>query len=178
VKETPEQLVRLQELLDASHARSGEHLTGIINEDRTLRASEIAGLLTGMRVLAVSTVTAQCQPRISGVDGHFLNARWVFTSSGTSAKARHLRVRPATSVAYIDGEEMAVYCHGRVEFLTPEHTDFAAIEEHLTAHYGSSPSSWGPEIVYCRVQPTWMVGYAFQRSRVLAANGVPEESRP
>ena len=177
MKESEADLHSLQQLLDDSHARSGEHLTGIINADRTLRASEIAGLMTGMRVLAVSTVTAHGEPRISGVDGHFLHARWVFTTSGTAMKARHLKARPATSVAYIDGEDMAVYCHGQVEFLTPEHPDFAAIEEHLVAHYDSSPSSWGPDIVYCRVRPTWMIGYAFRRSDLLTAHGVPEEPR-
>lgn len=177
MKESDADLRWLQQLLDDSHARAGEHLTGIINEDRTLRASEIAGLMTGMRVLAVSTVTSHGEPRISGVDGHFLHARWVFTTSGTAMKARHLKARPATSVAYIDGEDMAVYCHGHVEFLTPAHPDFAGIEEHLVAHYDSSPSSWGPEIVYCRVQPTWMIGYAFKRSDLLAAHGVAEEPR-
>lgn len=177
MRETPEQLVELQQLLDRSHRSAGDHLTGIINQDRTLRASEIAGLLTGMRVLAVATTTQQGAPRISGVDGHFLHARWVFTTSGTAVKARHLRSRPATSVAYIDGEEVAVYCHGLVEFLTPDHPDFAGVEEHLVGHYGSSPSSWGPDIVYCRVQPTWMVGYAFRRRALLAAHDVPEEPR-
>jgi hypothetical protein len=177
VKETPDELAALQSLLDDSHARSGGHLTGIINADRTLRASEIAGLLTGMRVLAVSTVTANGEPRISGVDGHFLHGHWVFTTAGDAAKARHLAARPATSVAYIDGEDIAVYCHGQVEFLTPDLADFAAIEEHLVAHYGSSPSSWGPSIVYCRVRPTWMVGYAFQRTQILARHGVSEEPR-
>lgn len=177
MNETAEELRDLQSLLDISHARSGEHLTGIINADRTLRATELAGLLTGMRVLAVSSVTANGEPRISGVDGHFLSARWVFTTSGTAAKARQLKARPATSVAYIDGEDIAVYCHGRVEFLTPEHPDFAGVEDHLVAHYGSSPSSWGPSIVYCQVRPTWMVGYAFKRSEILAKYGVAEEPR-
>ena len=177
MKETAEELAAMQELLDASHARSGEHLTSIFTSDRTLRASEIAGLMTGMRVLAVSTVTARAEPRISGVDGHFLHARWVFTSSGTSAKARHLRARPATSVAYIEGEELAVYCHGQVEFLEPGHTGFDEVEEHLVAHYGESPTAWGPSIVYCRVRPTWMVGYAFRRGELLSSRGVPEEPR-
>lgn len=177
MNETAEELAWLDDLLDASYARSGEHLTSIFTPDRTLRASEVAGLMTGMRVLAVSTVTAHGEPRVSGVDGHFLNARWVFTSSGTSAKARHLRARPATSVAYIEGEEVGIYCHGQVEFLTPEHPDFEAVEAQLVGHYGQSPSVWGPSIVYCRVRPTWMVGYTFRRADVLASRGVPEEAR-
>jgi hypothetical protein len=121
-----------------------------------------------MRTINLATVTVGGEPRISAVDGHFLHGRWVFTTSGTAAKARHLRARPAASISYVDGERIGVFSHGQVEFLDENHPDFAEIEEHLTSHYGSSPSSWGEEIVYCRLQPSWMVGYAFDKSAVLA----------
>jgi hypothetical protein len=107
------------------------------------------------------------------VDGHFLNARWVFTTSGSAAKARHLRARPTASISYVDGERIGVFSHGQVEFLTPEQPEFAGIEAHLVAHYGSSPSSWGDDIVYCRLQPSWMVGYAFDKAALLA----PDQAR-
>ena len=71
------------------------------------------------------------------------------------------------SVSYVDGERIGVFSHGDVEFLGPHHPEFAEIEEHLTNHYGSSPSSWGNDIVYCRLQPSWMVGYAFDKAGVL-----------
>jgi hypothetical protein len=60
-----------------------------------------------------------------------------------------------------------VYAHGEVEFLTDTDADFAAIEAHLVAHYGSSPSSWGDDIVYLRLQPRWMVSYAFNKATLL-----------
>ncbi len=84
-----------------------------------------------MCTLNLATVTAKGEPRISAVDGHFLHARWVFTTSGTAAKARQLRARPAASISYVDGERIGVFSHGQVEFLTPEHPDFDEIEEHL-----------------------------------------------
>ena len=61
-----------------------------------------------------------------------------------------------------------VFVHGEAEFLTSANADFDAIEQHLVGHYGSSPSSWGDEIVYIRVQPTWMIGYAFEPTTLLA----------
>jgi hypothetical protein len=91
----------------------------------------------------------------------------VFTTAGSAAKARHLRVRPAASISYVDGERIGVFSHGQVEFLEPEHPEFAAIEEHLVRHYGSSPSTWAEDIAYCRFQPSWMVGYAFDKAAVL-----------
>lgn len=166
--ETPDQIAELQQLLDAAHGHSTQHLRSIITDERRLTATELAEVLTGMRTLNLATVTASCEPRISAVDGHFLNARWVFSTAGSAAKARHLRSRPAASASYVDGERIGVFSHGQVEFLTPEHPDFAAIEDHLVAHYGSSPSSWGDDIVYCRLQPTWMVGYAFDKAALLA----------
>jgi pyridoxine/pyridoxamine 5'-phosphate oxidase len=167
MKETAAEVAELQEILDQAYARSTEHLRNIITDPRRLDADDLVRVLTGMCTLNLATVTARGEPRISAVDGHFLHARWVFTTSGSAAKARHLKARPAASLSYVDGERIGVFSHGDVEFLTPEHPDFAEIEAHLTKHYGSSPSSWGDDIVYCRLQPSWMVGYAFDKAAVL-----------
>jgi pyridoxine/pyridoxamine 5'-phosphate oxidase len=164
VRETAAEVTELQQLLDAAYQRSTEHLRSIITSPRRLGAEGLVRVLTGMCTINLATVTARGEPRISAVDGHFLHARWVFSTAGSAAKARHLRARPAASISYVDGERIGVFTHGNVEFLTPEHPDFAEIEEHLTTHYGSSPSSWGEDIVYCRLQPTWMVGYGDQAS--------------
>lgn len=167
--ETAEELAWLDALLTRSLAGASEHLRGIVTEgDRTLDAAQTATVLTGMRTLAVATVTRAGEPRVSGLDGHFLHARWVFTTSGTAVKARHLRSRPALSAAHLVGDDLGIFCHGRAEFLATDHPDFPAIEDHLVAHYGSSPRSWGPDIVYVRVQPHWMVSYAFAKDRLLA----------
>ena len=169
--ETGAELSWLDGLLTTSLRGSSEHLRSIVTEgERTLDAAQTAQVLTGMRTLAVSTVTASGEPRVSGEDGHFLHARWVFTTAGTAVKARHLRARPAVSVAHLVGDDLGVFCHGRAEFLDPDsHPDFPGIEEHLVAHYGSSPRSWGPDIVYLRVQPHWMVSYAFAKDQLLGA---------
>jgi len=169
MKETPGEVVSLQTMLDASLAGATEHLRAIVTPARTLDARELCDLLTGMRTLAVSTVTATGEPRVSGVDGHFWHGRWVFTTSGSAAKARHLRARPAVSAAHLVGDDLGVFCHGRAQFLTPEDPDWAPIEAHLTAHYGSSPTTWDPDIVYVRIAPHWMVGYAGDKATLLAA---------
>jgi pyridoxine/pyridoxamine 5'-phosphate oxidase len=166
MKETSEEVSGLQALLDASIGQSTQHLRNIITAERELNAEELTQVLTGMCTLNLATVTKSGEPRISAVDGHFLHARWVFTTAGSAAKARHLKARPAASLAYVDGERLGVFSHGQVEFLTGEHPDFDEIEAHLVAHYDSSPSSWAPDIVYARLQPTWMVGYAFDKAAV------------
>jgi hypothetical protein len=176
VFETSVELEGLQDLLDASHAGATDHLRAIINDGRTLRAGEIVGLMSGMRTLNLATVTARGEPRISAVDGHFLHARWVFSTSVTSAKARHVEARPAVSASYLEGEEIAVFTHGRAFRIATDDSGYDETLRHLTEHYGSSPLSWGDTALY-RVEPSWVVGYAFNREAVLTSRGIVPEPR-
>lgn len=164
--ETPEDLAALQALLDRSLAGASEHLVGIVTEEHRLTAVQLVQVVTGMSTLALSTVTAAGEPRISGVDGHLLRGRWLFTTSGTAVKTRHLRARPACSVAHLRGDDLGVFTHGRAVLMAPAEVP-AWVEEHLVGHYGSSPTSWGPDIVYAWVEPTWMVAYAFDPAKLL-----------
>jgi hypothetical protein len=157
--EDPADIESLQHLLSTSLTGASEHLRSIVRPGRAASAAALVARLTGMRTLALSTVSAAGRPRISGVDGHFLRARWVFSTSGTSVKAADMRIRPAVSAAYLEGDTFGVFTHGDAEFLTADHPDRGWIEDHLTRHYGSSPSTWGPDIVYLRISPRWMVGY-------------------
>lgn len=156
--EQPSDIAWLQQLLDRSLTGASEHLRSIIRPGRAVPAHVLAGRLTGMRTLALSTVSAAGRPRVSGVDGHLLRGRWTFTTSGSAVKAADLR-RPAVSAAYLEGDTFGVFTHGDAEFLDQAHPDRAWIEEHLTQHYGASPSTWGPDIVYVRIEPRWMVGF-------------------
>src|SRR3954463_3100652 len=135
--ETEQEVETLQALLDASHARSTDHLRSIIHDDRRLSAPDLVALLTGMKVLSVATVTARGEPRISALDGHFLHATWTFSTSGAAAKARHLERRPAVSLAHIDGEEFAVFSHGRAERILPGDDEWKETLEHWTTYYDS-----------------------------------------
>lgn len=174
--ETSDELDQLQRLLDSSHESASDHLRSIIDDNRTLRVSELVGLLTGMHTVAAATVTRAGEPRVSALDGHFLHGMWTIGTSASSPKGRHLRARPGISVARIDDEDLGVFTHGHVEMLTEDHPAFDETIAHWTAHYGSSPLSWG-DTVMMRVRPTWMVGYASDRSALLAARGVPEADR-
>jgi len=171
--ETTDEVAALQDLLDRSHASATDHLRDIIHGDRRLSADDLVALLTGMKVISVATVTAQGHPRISAMDGHFLHASWSFSTSGTAAKARHMRTRPDVSVAHVDNEELAVFSHGRVEELRALDDDWDETLDHWTNHYGSSPLTWGGDIRLYRYRPHWMVGYAWKRSELLGRRGIP-----
>ncbi|MEE6281933.1 pyridoxamine 5'-phosphate oxidase family protein [Georgenia sunbinii] len=157
--ETPAELAALDELLTASRRRGTSHLREIIDGATAPTATVVVRRLTGMKVLSLATVTARGEPRISAVDGHFLHGSWTFGTSGAAAKARHLERRPAVSVAHVDGESFAVFSHGTAERLQPGDHWFGPTIEHWTAHYGSSPLTWGEDIRMYRLIPTWMVAY-------------------
>jgi len=111
--ETPEELGTLQQLLDRSAAGAGGHLRGIITDERRLSAAQLAGRLTGMRLLVVATVTADGRPLAGPVDGYFLHGSFWFSSARNSVRMRHLAARPAVSATHLPGEELAVTVHGR-----------------------------------------------------------------
>ena len=166
--ETPDELHELQTLLDASLSRSTDHLRSIISSENTVDAPQLVDILTGMRVLALSTVTAAGEPRISAVDGHFLHGKWIFGTARTAAKARHLAARPAASAAHIQGEELGVFTHGTVEILNPLDGDRADDWPELVAHfqkiYGDDAFDWDVEVIYFRLHPHWMTVYAPSQS--------------
>jgi general stress protein 26 len=160
MQETPAELAALQELLDRSVATPNEHLLAIMTPQRRLSAGQIVTALTGMQVIVVATVTAAGEPRTSCLDGHFLHGRWVFSTGASAIKARHIKVRPAVSATYVDGERIAVFTHGYADYITAASSEFGPLDAYFTGYYGSSPTTWDPDIVFFRLQPTWMLGYA------------------
>lgn len=113
--ETPDELIGLQALLDASAAEAGPHLRGIISEDRRVDAVALCERLQGMCLLVLATATADGRPLAGPVDGYFLHGTFSFSSGRNSVRMRHLAARPAVSATYLPGEELAVTVHGRAE---------------------------------------------------------------
>jgi len=164
MRETTRELEELQALLDASLSRSTPHLRSIINAESTLTAEQLTRILTGTCTLALSTVTAKGEPRISGADGHFLHGKWHFGTARGAAKARHLAARPAVSVAHMRSEDLGVFTHGTVEILNPQGGEPAADWPDLLAYfkdfYGQDAFDWDNDVVYYRLHPHWMSAYA------------------
>lgn len=111
--ETPEDLTRLQQLIDRSYATAGPHMLRIHTEERRLSAERVAERLTGMCLLSLATVTADCRPIVGPVDGIFFRGAFHFGSSPDSIRVRHIRAHPQVSATHLPGEELAVTVHGR-----------------------------------------------------------------
>src|SRR5512132_1429113 len=100
-------------MLDRSYASAGAHLLSIHTPERRLSAGEVAQRLTGMCLLSLATVTADCRPVVGPVDGVFYRGAFHFGSSPDSFRFRHIRARPQVSATHLPGEELAVTVHGR-----------------------------------------------------------------
>src|SRR5918912_1621837 len=111
--ETPDDIAALQQVLDRSYAGAGRHLLGIHTPERRLTAEQVCERLTGMRLLALATVTADGRPIVGPVDGIFYRGAFHFGSAPHSVRFRHIRARPQVSATHLPGEELAVTVHGR-----------------------------------------------------------------
>jgi nitroimidazol reductase NimA-like FMN-containing flavoprotein (pyridoxamine 5'-phosphate oxidase superfamily) len=160
--ETPEDLARLQALLDASYASGGEHLLRIHTPERRLTAEQVAERLQGMVLLALATATADGRPIVGPVDSIFFRGAFVFGSSPDSIRFRHIRARPAVSATHLPGEELSVTVHGRA---VPVDVSSGPLRQALldvyVPRYGDSWASFmdsGP--VYARIDAERMFTYS------------------
>jgi hypothetical protein len=133
--ETEADLASLQDLIDRSYASAGEHLLNIHTPDRRLSAEQVADKLTGMCLLSLATVTADCRPIVGPVDGIFYRGAFHFGSSPDSVRFRHIRARPQVSATHIPGEELAVTVHGRAEPIDVRADDTAGFRQTLLDIY-------------------------------------------
>ena len=159
--ETPEDLVRLQDLLARSRARAGAHLLRIFSEDWRIAAAELAPRLGGVQILHLGTVTAKGEPRVGPVDGLFFRGAFHFGTAPDSLRARNIRARPAVSGSIAHGEDLGLIVHGRaVEF------DFDAPEQEALRDYYRDVYGEGWD-GFRRGNPYWRVEaerlYAFAR---------------
>jgi hypothetical protein len=142
VHETADDLAALQALLDRSFARAGAHLLRIITPERRLAAEPLARRLTGMRLLALATVTADGRPIVGPVDGIFFRGAFHFGSAPDSVRFRHIRARPQVSATHLPGEELAVTVHGRAVPVAVQGEEGAALRAALLEVY---VPRYGPE---------------------------------
>jgi hypothetical protein len=161
MQETAEDLLSLQQVLDRSYDLAGPHLRSIITPERRVGASELVELLTGMRLLALATVTADGRPMVGPVDGVFYRGAFHFSSGSTSVRLAHIRARPEVSATHLPGEEFAVTVHGRGMFVDVRAPEGAGLRRTLldvyVPRYGSRWEEFLDSVgVYVRIEPRRM----------------------
>jgi hypothetical protein len=113
VKETPEDLRQLQELLDRSVERAGDFLKSAFQmPDHSLSAGQLVRHLRGVCHVALATTTQRGEPRVAPIHALFYRGRFHVPTVATAARARHVAQRPAVSLTYYEGSDLAVIAHG------------------------------------------------------------------
>lgn len=156
--ENPEDLERLQRLLDDSYAAAGPHLRSVITEERRLDAAGVVAEMGAMRVMALATTTARGEPRVGPVDGLFYRGRLHFGSGARSLRFRHIRARPAVSASVIDGERLQITVHGRAREVSP--AEDQGLASFLIGVYGREAwDSWMSALPWARIEPARMITF-------------------
>ena len=164
--ETPEDLAALQRLLDDSYASAGEHLLSIHEPKRRLTAKKLCELLTGVRVLALATVSSKGEPIAGPVDGLFYRGKFFFGSSPESVRFKHIAARPAVSGVHSVGEELAVSVHGTAHSIDVRAPGNEGYLGYLREIYPGWDTWWpesGPTPAYAVIEPRKMFVFSMQQ---------------
>ena len=143
--ETREELAQLQELMDASMAAAGPHISSIITAERRLTAAQLC--------------EQDGRPLAGPVDGYLLHGSFWFSSGRDSVRMRHLAARPAISATHIAGEHLAVTMHGTAEVFAvsdPAHPELRqAMLDHYLPIQGPDFERWldGVDALGARIRP-------------------------
>lgn len=161
MKESADDLAWLQELLDRSIERAGSFLRSSFEmPEHSLSAAQLVRHLDGVPTVALATVTAQGEPRVAPIGAIFWQARFYVPTVATAARTCHLRARPAVSLTYYVGNDLAILVHGRAAVVTLDDAAFEALDlYHREQTRGQGVTSWG-EGVFLRIEPDVFYTYA------------------
>ena len=158
--ETPEDMERLQALLDRSIERAGSFLRSSFEmPEHSLSAEQLVRYALGNQVVAFATMTAKGEPRVAPIGSLFFRGRFHIPTVTTAARTRMVIARPAVSLTHYAGIDLAIIAHGNATLIPADHGDFAALEAMQRAESGSSVNDWG-EGIYLRVEAETLVTYA------------------
>lgn len=144
MRESPEELVELQRILDESHAESGAHLRSIFGKER-LDAEELTATLTGIIEVHLAALAGDGAPLVAPIDALLFHGKIWFGVPSPALRARLVRRDPRVSASYVDGS-FGLIVHGGAREATPggpEIEEFEALTTELyVARYGPAFLEW------------------------------------
>lgn len=163
MRDTPEDLARVDRLLEASYAAAGSHLLSVITPERRLNAAQLSARLTGMCLLSLATTTSAGEPRVGPVDGIYYRGDFWFGSSPDSLRFRHIAARPAVSATHVPGEHLSVTVHGQARRVNLHDPGQAEFSELCVEIYGDSWKDWGAGAAYARIDAERMFTFFLEK---------------
>ena len=153
--ETPEDLARLQELLDRSFAAAGDHLAGIFEPKQRLTAEALTERLTGIFEMHLAVTTSDGAPLVAPIDAQLFRGEVWFGLPPQSVRAPLVKRDPRVSASYTDGS-FALIVHGVARPVEPgsakEESYTAFVRDCYVAQYGPQWIQWH-EALQARTAP-------------------------
>jgi hypothetical protein len=161
MRESATDLERLQALIDRSIEAAGPFLRNAFEmPERSLSARQLADRLEGLLTVALATTTARAEPRVAPIGALFVRGAFHAPTVAQAARARHLAARPAASINYFEGTDLAVIAHGRATTLPATDPAFAELDAAQVACGGESPTEWQGDAVFLRLEADRLFTYA------------------
>jgi Pyridoxamine 5'-phosphate oxidase len=159
--ESDDELSALQDLLDRSYARAGDHLRSIWGEDSRLDARGLCDELAGVQVVDLATVTPRGEPRVAPVDGLFFRGSMWFGSAQSSGRFRNIRANPAVSGAIHRGlETFLVIVHGRAIETDPRGAEAGGFADYAREVYDFDWDALHPDAPYARIEGQTLLAFS------------------
>ena len=166
MRETAAELEQLQALLLRSIEGAGPFLRSSFQmPEHSLSAAQLAGHLEGSLTVALATTTASGEPRVAPISALFVRAAFCVPSVAQAARSRHLAQRPAASLTYFEGNDLAVIAHGQVTIVPAGDGAFDELDALQVASGMESPSGWSGDAVYLRLEAASLFTYAREPAR-------------
>ena len=160
-RESPAELEQLQELIDRSTEGAGPFLRNAFEmPERSLSARQLVERLDGARTVALATTTARGEPRVAPIGALFVHGAFHLPTVAQAARTRHLAARPAASVTYYEGNDLAVIAHGGVVILERSDPAFDELDALQVQVGNESPTQWQGDAVFLRLDADRLFTYA------------------
>ncbi len=176
MRETQEDIERLQALLDHSIERAGAFLRRSFQmPEHSLTAQQLIDCWLDVQTVALATVTTRGEPRIAPIGSLFYRGEIYLPTVATATRTRHVMKRPAVSLTLFRENELAIIVHGSAAVISPDHADFETLETLLYTYTHTKAGEWG-EGVYLRIQAEAI--YTYNRHPHRPFESLPLQVRP
>jgi GNAT superfamily N-acetyltransferase len=176
MRETQEDIERLQTLLDTSIKRAGAFLRRSFQmPEHSLTAQQLIDCWLNVQTVALATITTRGEPRIAPISSLLYRGEIYIPTVATAARTRHVMKRPAVSLTLFRENELAIIVHGYAAIISPDHADFETLENLLYAYTYTKAGEWG-EGVYLHIQAEAIYSYNMHPHRPIES--LPLQMRP
>src|SRR2546421_9273940 len=184
MRETQEDIERLQTLLDNSIKRAGAFLRRSFQmPEHSLTPQQLIDCWLDVQTVALATVTTRGEPRVAPIGPLLYRGDIYIPTVATAARTRHVMKRTAVSLTLFrvvcgQGEqknELAIIVHGSAAILSPDHADFETLENLLYASTHTKAGEWG-EGVYLHIRAEAI--YTYNRHPHRSIESLPLQVRP